>query len=243
MKSEQGRPLFFNPEQFLDVVEQMINADEVERALWMLDNMPGYYRDNPPARALEIRDRLHKQFYTAVQYASEVPGTEVNAETVLRAWPLRAELLANTIKRLNESGVTPNVMEFADGTGWLKVGLHEKGLKFSHEGLSLGGEYLLADEFDFNIFVAFEVIEHLADPWDIYRNYLKFDRHADLVFLSTPLYTINGGENYWQNRPLGHLRTYTPGEFQNVAERMFRGFKFEIIADDTMVAIGNRAGA
>lgn len=240
--NEQGKPIYFNTDQFLHVVEQMINADEVERALWMLDNMPGYYRDNPPARALEIRDRLHKQFYTAVQYASEV-GDGVTPEAVLRAWPLRGEMLAMTIKRLNEVGAVPNVMEFADGTGWLATGLRAKGLRFTHESLSLKGEYLNDSKPQASIFVAFEVIEHLADPWDIYRNYLKFDRQADLVFLSTPLYTINGGESNWQNRPLGHLRTYTPGEFQNVAERMFRGFKFEIVADDTMVAIGNRAGA
>jgi hypothetical protein len=66
-----GRPYYFDVDMYLACVEQMISSDEVERALWMLDNMPGWYRDNPPQQAKKIRDQLLKRLYTTMDYMKD----------------------------------------------------------------------------------------------------------------------------------------------------------------------------
>src|SRR4051812_35464670 len=72
-----GRPRFFDIDIYLSVVEGMINADEVERAFWMLKNPPAYYRKYPPKRLLEIKERLHRQVWTPVQYKGIYEGAKI----------------------------------------------------------------------------------------------------------------------------------------------------------------------
>jgi hypothetical protein len=45
-----------------------------------------------------------------------------------------------------------------------------------------------------------------------------------MVFLSTPKFTWAGGMNNWQERQLGHLRTWTPKEFLDFAQKSFKNF-------------------
>jgi hypothetical protein len=238
----QGKPVAFDVDVYLDAVEMMINADEVERAFWMLDNMPGYYRDHVPLRAKEIWAQLHANLHTTALYKGEYDDLKLDPREVMDLWPGRAQIVAQAVKWMNVRGHRPHLMEFAPGSGFLPFGLNYLGLDFSYEyrGLDCPNYRHTAEiqKYASNVFIAFEVIEHLSNEFEIYQNYTKFGREADFVFLSTPLYTINGGELNWQSRQLGHLRTYTPNEFLSVAKKMFRGYQFTVITDETIVLVG-----
>lgn len=237
---EIGCPAFFNLERYLDSVDDMINADEVERAQWMLANLPGWYRDHVPERVKQMRERLHRQMFTPVQYKGLYKNVNLDMTNELH-WPGRAQVTENIVKAMNEKSVTPNIMEFAPGSFWLPHGLTQKGLQFGYESLGLDDDHPELKPVDGpNIFIAFEIIEHLANEWEIYQNYLKFNKPAQTILLSTPLYTYGGGMDNWQTRELGHLRTYTPKEFVAKAQEMFQGFTWEVFTDSTIILVGRK---
>lgn len=237
------KPVLFNTDVYLSAVEMMICADEVERAIWMLDNMPAWYRDNPPERAIEIRRSLNRQLFTPCQYKGIYKGLEITPAHTEAHWPLRARVMEAVVKEQNDKNVTPNIMELAGGSMWLPQGLIHKHCQFTYESMSLDevdNGYTKPDKPVFNIFCAFEIIEHLSNEWEIYQNYLKFNREADVVMLSTPLYTFGGGQVEWRTSPLGHLRTYTINEFHAICSKMFQGYEWTCNTDDTIVMTGRR---
>lgn len=240
---ENGKPLYFDVEKYLDSVEGMINADEVERAFWMLDNLPAYYRDHVPERAKEIRKCLHRQLFTPVQYQGIYDGVDIfNEDEVLKYWTGKAMVIEHLVKEMNECQQKPNIMELAPGALWLPTGLRAKGLKFSYEHKSI--DHGINSPFDLpegdqpNIFVALEIIEHLWHEEEILENYLKFNKTAQTIVLSTPLYTYCGGLNEWHSRPLGHLRTYTPHELLLSAHKMFPNFEWQVFLETSIVILG-----
>lgn len=226
-----GQPLFFNLDVYYSLIDMYISADEVETALYLIDHPPAYYRDNTPERLREIKERLNKQLWTPIQYRGIYDSVEDNSH-----WPRRADVLANAL--------TPraHVMEYGPGSMWLRDGLIERGHNITYEYVSLDKSEFEKEELPNaqKVFVAFEIIEHLSDPWEIYRNYLKFDKPADIVAISTPLYTYAGGLPNWQDRPLGHLRAYTPNELHAVVSKMFVGYNWSCDLSDTITLVGKR---
>lgn len=231
-----GKPNFFDIDKYLDCVEGMILADEVERAFCMISNPPAWYRDNEPERLKEIRQSLHQAMFTPVEYAQadreiDGPGT---------AWPDRAEILnelANKIKG------TFHIMELGPGSHWLSHGLMSRGHKFTYESRSLNAIMRApVDGPGPNIFVAYELIEHLQNENELFQGYLKFGKKAQFICISTPLYTFSGGMNQWRGQALGHLRAYTPKEFSRVVTSMFEGYDWKqyLNADCTQVLVGER---
>lgn len=238
-----GQPVPFVMDVYLATAGMVANSDELEFAKEMLKRVPAFYRDHPTLNLIKMRDDLDKQTWTAAQYKGIYDGTQITEEHTAAYWPLRARLVEEQVKLLNDKGVKPNIMEYAPGSLWLAYGLRHKGLSFTYEHISLDH---VKDDFErpvnpeFNIFCAFEIIEHLSDETDIYKNYLKFNKRADLVFISTPLYTFAGGMDDWENRPLGHLRTYTPKELVRVVSEMFHGYEWGVAHDNTIVLMGKR---
>lgn len=243
---EVGKPLFFNVDVYLAAAEMMINSDEVERALWMLDNMPAYYRENPPKRAIEIREALHRQLFTSVQYRGIYKSVNISPEHTAAHWPLRAQILEDIVAKENANDSKPHIMELAPGSFFIPEGLKHKGRHFTYEHKSI-------DDTDYPqeepapgakiIFCAFEIIEHLANEWEIYQNYLKFQRPSNSVLISTPLFTFAGGLPDWETRPLGHLRTYTPNELHKICAEMFPNREWTCNMDSTIVFRGDIVGA
>lgn len=231
-----GKPSFFDIDKYCDCIEGMILSDEVERAFWMIDNVPAWFRDNPPERLKEIRQSLHSAMFTPVEYAAadrdiDCPGT---------AWPARAEILSNFVRENPGS----HIMELGPGSGFLARGLSERGLEFTYESRSLNSTKIEPPSGKGPVvFVCFELIEHLQNELELYQAYLKFERRAQYIFLSTPAYTYGGGMNRWREQALGHLRAYTPKEFTGVVSKMFTDFEFPnvMVCDDgTMVLRGSR---
>ncbi len=219
----------------------MIDADEIERAIILLDNLPAYYRDHIPNRAKDMHERLHKQTWTPVQYKELY---DCNLDSMANYWPARADITANILRTEYANGSTPNLMEYAPGSFWLPYLLNKRGLAFTYQHIGLDGppkELAVPQPTGkelVNVFVAFEIIEHLSNHWEIYQNYLKLEKPAKHVIMSTPLYTYAGGMNNWQTRELGHLRAYTPREFLEIAAKMFKNRQWKAWTDDTIVICG-----
>lgn len=233
-----GRPNFFDVDKYLDCVEGMILADEVERALWMLDNFPAYYRDNYPARASEIRRSLHEALFTPIEYAKADRQVSGAGE----GWPARGDVVADLVRKLNAVGKVPNIMELSPGTGWLSAGLKSRGLNFTYESRSLTDAPGPVYGSEINILICMELIEHLANPMEAYQAYLKFQKQARYLVLSVPLYTWGGGLPSWRGQALGHLRTYCPQEFYDLCRKMFGPqYEWKCYLSDTISMEGTHA--
>lgn len=241
MTNPTGRPPHFRVDVYLDAVEDMIASDEVEKAFAMLDNMPTFYQDFPPERAREIRRSLNRQLFTPVQYISHL-GHEVSEADAIAAWSHRFQALERVMQAFSDLMHTPHIMELAPGSHIVSAGLRAKGFSFTYDQLSLEpSDTRPIPEADApTIFVAFELIEHLADPWEIYRNYLRFEREADVVMLSTPLYTHSACSREWRTAALGHLRTYSPSSLHAVVSAMFEGYTWSVETSDVIVLKGVR---
>ena len=247
MSESIGKPQYFCPDVFASVVESLICSDEVERALHMLEKCaPAWYRQYPTPRMLEIKESLHRQLFTPSQYAmADRDAHNLDVNTIAQYWPGRAQVLGNKIRDLNEQGVRPNIMEIGPGSFWLPYSLRLKKLDFTYEYQSLTQWEMSPLPFDkptkadgVNVFVGYELIEHLSNEWEIYQAYLKFNKKAEYVFLSTPLFTHSAVSPNWRENALGHLRAYCPSEFLDVAKGMFTGRNWEMYSDDTIVLCG-----
>src|SRR5260221_1221063 len=66
-----GKPYYFDLDTYIVAIEMMICSDEIQSALWMLDNPPGLYRDNYPQELVDIKNRIYQQCYDQFDYASD----------------------------------------------------------------------------------------------------------------------------------------------------------------------------
>lgn len=228
-----GRPTWFDVDKYLSSVEEMITCDEVTNALTMLDIMPGYYRDYPPPAVKQIKQRLLERFFTTLDYAKDGCTWETGAGAMDQATALdhlNLERGALAFKYATMYSGDLHIYELAPGNYWLPVALSAAGCKFTYYGPSLNTRmqeeaaanlpnWFLSQTPSKSMFVCFEFIEHLQDPGEIYHHYVKSGLDADVILLSTPKYTFGGGMGDWYNKDLGHVRTYTPNEFKQFAEK------------------------
>jgi len=238
-----GRPVYFNLDMYLAVVEQMISADEVERALWMLDNLPGWYRDNTPVEVKLMRNHLLKKLYNTIDYSNIEYNRdiELDAETTCKLVFQfhRMRELKTLVERLRN----PYIVEMAPGGYMIPKGFKASNIKLEYLGLGLGTTHkinTLEDTHTTPIFVAFELIEHLHNPVEIYQCALKTGIDFHYICLSTPLYSWKGGNPKWYAADLGHLRTYTPDEFLSFARKYWPQYEWTITLSDEMYLQGKR---
>lgn len=219
-------------------VDCLMNADELEKAQRMLTEMlPGYYRENPPFEVTQKLKELHEFLMTSADYQTnpgDRPADPENAKASVSGL-LRGALLKKDIEDLNAKGITPHVVEFGPGDFWVPIGLKSHGVKFTYEAIALHGEYLaktkelLGDIYQPTptdrpvIYFACEIIEHLWNEWEIRQWFTRMPVQPKIVHISTPKYKFHGPEEIWKSKPRegGHLRTYTPREFQMVVTKMF----------------------
>lgn len=247
-----GRPSYFNVDTWLLMIEEYITCDEVERALWLLDNPPAWYRDHYPIAAKRIKDRLLTQFFTAVDYGKDpVSNEQIGA---CDQDTLRGDLVLRFCMGLNSRGDTPHIFECAPGNYWLPGLLAKNDARFFYyaETLDQDLQKRAAEKLiqhtprgsrlgNHDVFVAFEIIEHLHNPVEIYQQYLKHcGETCKTIFLSTPKYTFGGGMGDWANAALGHLRAYTPKEFHAFAAKYWPEFKWTMYDGHVMCLVGER---
>lgn len=270
-----GLPKFFNPNEFCDVVEQMVAADEVIRALHMLENPPGYYREKPTPRMVGLKEKILQNTVSVTHYANL--KTETYAASLAHNSKLnpgfdwdqkglgamidipfcypRGPILADLVKELNINGETPHLWEMGPSNFWLPYGLYEKDLKFTYYADTLNQaskeehvraledkgiwRSLMLNQEQPQIFVCFEVIEHLWDSREILAQYVKYGAKANYVLLSTPNGTFLGGQNTLE-REIEHVTTYTPSEFLKISSDLFPGYEWRVYGGQMMVVIGRK---
>lgn len=247
--TEHGQVPSFKLKSWLDCVYALIDADEVERALWMLSNLPAYYRDHEPQEIKDLRAQVQSKLITAHGYMSSRFDCDVytveKAQNVLSN-TLRGRLIWQELRALKQAGKTAHIVDLGPGEYWLPIGLQSLGYKFRYDPISM--DLSTREQFDkiykhepvsgdlVRIFVALEVIEHVSDTSQLRWEALKhFNGHApDVVHISTPCYTYDARPKQWQQIGLPHLRAYTPREFLREAERLFPENYAQLFLDPVM---------
>ena len=236
---ELMRPKNINIQCFIDAINELIRFDEIERALWLCDNLPGFFRDYKVAEISEIKNTLLSRIATPSFYAHHV-GCEmnlVNGENVpFVAQTLRGQVIIEEVKRLNAANFNPHIVDCGPGEYWLPNLLRSKGLSFTYQPIYLNGPTHNAALKGFKdeiwtwtseckvpvIFFACEIIEHLWNEFDVKCDMLRACGLADVVHVSTPMYAFDNEIKDWRDKgDIGHLRTYTPSEFKNLIQKMF----------------------
>jgi hypothetical protein len=228
----------FNLQCFIDCITELARSDEIERALWLCDNLPAYYRDNKPQEIIDLKNHIESRLATAVTYSKDpnhlrevnTPGFFLTGEMTLRG-----ALIKKDVKSFNEQSLIPHVVDLGPGNFWVPEMLKQRGLQYTYEplGVHLGCLSVAKEKIGFDmekkpispvIFLACEVIEHLWNESEIKHNMLRHCGWADIIHVSTPKYTFgfNLGKD-WNNKrdEIEHLRAYTPGEFTKLIGDMF----------------------
>lgn len=242
----------FDMDPWLRAAEMLTTADEPERALKLLDCVPGYYRDNPPPALVQMRRDIEKSIFQVQDYMSVDGDTPKDDDTVM-FWInniCRGQVVLHRVKEANSQGITPHLIDMGPGDYMLPLGLKLHGCKFTYRPILLEqnarslvsdrlGEYFSEDPADRpNWFIAYEIIEHIWNPSDLAAMAWRSKQTPDMVFLSTPRYTFNRGNLYWRTKGQPHLRTYTPNEFQYEAIKLFQGYNWKYHDDPVMVLEG-----
>lgn len=241
-----GQVESFNPFLVETYVNCLLHADETERALLVLDNLPAFYRDNMPPNLKKLRDdivraRITPHGYLDCDYDSEVTLEKATGNISLS----RFQFVQDDVERFNKADKHPHIVDCGPGEYVIPIGLKSKGLQFTYEPLSMDQKARAkfddlnstdviydnaADKTSPYIFCALEIIEHLPDPLDLATEALShYTGSPDVIHMSTPLYTYDGRIKEWNKvGGLPHLRAYTPNEFFMTANKIFPGYKWDL---------------
>lgn len=247
----------FDEDLVAKYVECLVEADEVERALLVLDNVPAYYRDNPPLKLQKLRQDIIGGMITAHAYLNSNLDDKVRPETCSQLIQnlLRGILVQREVSRYNKRGLCPHIVDVGPGEYFVPIGLQQAAHNFTYWDIGLdqktretAHEIIIAQRQEKPrpdqpiIFLALEVIEHLSQPRELSVELMRHcGRWPDRIHLSTPYYTYDGGKKDWR-KPCGlpHLRAYTPKEFMKAAEDIFPGYNWELFPSQVMSLRGSR---
>lgn len=223
---------------FIKCAEEMLRADETASALWLLEKgIPGFYRENVPEPVRLLKDEIMARVASPSFYANHV-GVEIDTlRETYKNMPhsLRGKILINDVRMCNEMGFVPTVVDLGPGEMWAPKMLLFENLKFSYKPIYVNHptyeahkssiEPVLIDKIPLDrptIYFACEILEHLWEPRDIRFEMNRTSRYADIIHMSTPLFTFDTECLDWRSKgDLGHLRTYTSKEFSDVVSDLF----------------------
>ncbi len=240
---EIGMPAFWNLQTHIAAVIQMIQSDELQIAIQMIDQIPSFYRANPPKELTDIKKKLYQLSYDIFLYGNDDDEASQTRETAEEQWMgsycyPRGQIITNAVFELNKQGEIPWVFDLSCSHGNCPVGMVKAGVKFKYLGKSMNYRaanrvrewigYIWQEKPDNGqqtILVCTEALEHANDSGDIVRAAYKMGIEYDQIILSTPLNTLGGGLENW-DRPLGHVRCYNEKEFLAFAEESFPGYEW-----------------
>lgn len=254
--TEVGKPTYWRLDEHIAAIIGMIRADELQIALKMCDEIPGYYRDNYPAELQEIKATLYQQMYDQVEYATDDEEAECTREFGESQWLTaytfpRAEIIE---KILTDEMRTPWIFDLGCSHGNLPLGLIKSNFAFDYKGVGMNwrivekvkrwvGEDIWTERptpGQDTILFCSEVLEHCMNPMDVVHTAHKQGIDWKLILLSVPMYTLGGGLPDWDTRRLGHVRTWTPHDFHAFAWKNWPGYTWELTQAPSMVLVGRK---
>lgn len=235
---------------FLQAAETLMVQDEAERALLVLNNLPGYFRAHEPEAVRKLRMEIESKIFQTCDYQiidDDLPKTDEQA----MAWvdgTMRGHVMNLKLHEANQSGIEPFIVDMGPGDYQLPIGLQAKGHKFKYKPVGVEQRAMeiakerLKDKIALQEksplwFVAYEIIEHMPQPRELAQTAARYGI-PDKVFLSTPRYTYANGKPEWREKGQPHLRTYTPNEFAFVAQDLFKGYTWSYYDNEVMVLVG-----
>jgi hypothetical protein len=252
----QYSPQFpFNLAAWTEILEGLVQSEDTNLALEILDRMlPSYYRANKPQALKDLERKIRASKYTVHDYAAnreDALKTPEHAKLSVQAI-LRFAILLDEIKKANEADVQPHLVDYGPGDYTLPLGLSSHSLKFTYNPIGLydaariDAKKLLEHvwcEHDVkdrpNWYVAYEIIEHLENEWELRQFVDRMNKLPERVCLSTPLYTYSAGNPTWRDKKIPHLRTYTPDEFISICKKMFPEYNLKYISSEVQTIIGD----
>jgi len=246
MEANIGKLSFWNSKPFLDAADILVAGDEPLRALELLTNLPGYYRDHVPLEIHEMKREIYSLLATPTFYASNPFDARVlTGDQCIDIFQhtLRGHLIHDDFRQFKEQGKVPHLIDLGPGEYWVPIGLHTLGFAFTYQdiGLCETAQKLAYPQLQGHlgpkspasptIFIACELIEHLHHEEDLRVDFERSGGKADILHISTPKYSFDGKPEkfHWRKHgDLGHLRTYTPKEFMETMGRIFPEFSWGI---------------
>jgi hypothetical protein len=228
----------FDLNALLKYANELVRADEAQMALRMLETcLPGFYRDNPPLAVVALKHEILSRISLPSTYANhhEEQKNDLNIILTMKK-SLRGALIIEDVKRLNNNGLIPQIVDYGPGEYWLPIILKSENLNFKYLPIYLDQNAFSSMRQYFNdvlistpttdqpiMYTALEIIEHLWNENDIVAVINRLKVVPDIIHVSTPKYTYNVLVRDWREEipELGHLRTYTPKEFSVLLRSMF----------------------
>jgi len=239
----------FKLQPFLDAANELVRADEVKRAIWILDNLPGFYRDHPPEEVIQLKNEILQRIALPQHYQfGECTLVDKEEQFMMLKKILRSALLLETVIELNKINIEPQVVDYGPGDFWVPALLKRENCKFTYRPITVQLPAALyakqkidweepKDTDSFRLFFAGEIIEHLWEESDLKTTMLSAGSNlADICQISTPRYSFDTRDFEWRTHRelLGHMRTYTPDEFQNVVRKLFPEYEWFFLDGQVM---------
>lgn len=245
----------FDPKPFLDAALQLVRSEDTNLAIKLLtDMLPGFYRDYPPPEISALKREISKSKCIVSDYANNNGDDLKSMEFCVASCQglVRFSLLKQIIEEDNKNGITPHLIDLGPGDFTMPIGFNSLGLKFTYAPLGLYEKakvdaknllehcWMEREVKDRPVyFIAYEIIEHLENEFEIRQQLDRLSQLPSKVFLSTPLYTYaDGNKNWARDKIAPHLRTYTPTEFFSVCHKMFPEYNFQYITVEVQTMVG-----
>jgi len=252
------KPTHFDVEHALEFIRQLVSADEVITALDILENkFPAYYRDHPTTSMILCKENIYKKIATVQDYFLG-ESQRVVVQEILHEYETtpRYKYVEQIVRGINDQQRVAYVCDFGPGQYWLPIGLNHNKFKFKYRPITITNdpgphfwpfiEMFHADKPEFNqpqIFVCFEVIEHLFHLGDVYNYYCRENLNAEHIVISTPKYSLGGGWKRDHAEMIAHIRTFTPTEMIQYCARTWPAYRWQFIDGVQMMAHGSRINA
>lgn len=236
---------------FLKYAEWLVHMDEANLALTMLDCVPAFFRDYRIKEIEDLKTQIHSFMCLPHELISDERELPKNNErnTYMVDHTQRFQLIIECIESYNKKGIVPHIVDYGPGDFVWPLEASRRGKQFTYEFVTLNqkaaivaGDLLQEHILPPNesapiVFVAFEIIEHLKDPFEIKHLYSRISRKPEKIFLSTPLYTYYKGESDWKKDGIHHIRAFTPKEFIDLSTKLFPFVAWEFRSDRVMTLI------
>jgi len=248
-----GEPNHIDLKVIYNAIKEYMKADEVELAIYILNHLPSYYKDNPPVEFVELRRKIFEQVLTTQDYiyeSEETPSKPDLYRYYKNPSQFRFTVVSEKVKQLNKDGIVPHITELGAGEFWLAYGMFMDGLAFTYYPICLNKDHfnrakdLLGDRLveeakdGYEMYICMETAEHLWNVQEIYHYYARYKINAKYLAFSTPKYTCFGGIPDWELKPIGHIRAWSPLEFHSFLNQYFTGFKWFMHDSSLMVFTG-----